>query len=689
MNAARNPAAAHTTAAIYPPNALAAEAGVDAIDPGEARTLPGLFRARVARSADKIAYIEYHPGAGRWREYAWREMAAQVERWRRALAADGFRAGERAAIRLANGRHWVLFDQACLAAGMVVAPLYAKDSADNIAYILQHTEARLLLLDDAAMWQEMRHNRAQMTHLKRVLLRDEAAGGESAGSVHVNEASAGDIEAATGAHVNAASAGGGESGAHSADDEAHAADHRVLSLSRWLDVKAPESAASAAPHADAAAADSAAARYAPPPPHPDDLATIVYTSGTTGRPKGVMLSHANVLRCAHASLKSVAIFRTDKFLSFLPLSHTFERTVGYYLPMMAAASVAFNRSITQLPEDLGAHRPTAMITVPHIFERVQGAIVARLEQGPAWRRGLYATAVAVGWRRFEIAQGRAAWHPMLLLWPLLNAVVANNIRARFGGRLRLAISGGARLAPATSKPFIAFGLNILQGYGLTETGPTLSVNTLARNLPSSIGMPLLGAEIRLSASGELQARSASVMRGYWRDAQATRQCLDADGWFASGDIARIDGAGFIHIIGRLKEIIVTATGEKVPPADMEAAICAHPLFDQAMVVGEGRPYLAALIVLNPFSWPRYAEKIGLDPHDAAVLSRAELRPYILDIIATQLRDFPGYAAVRRVCLLTEPWSVACGAMTPTLKLKRPALRRRFEAQLRALYAQPR
>ncbi|MGI9311018.1 MAG: AMP-dependent synthetase/ligase [bacterium] len=598
---------------------------MDAIDPESACTLHGLYQARIARTPDATAYVQHCASSGQWREYSWRRCAHDSAKWRRALAADGIAPGERAAIRLRNRREWVLADQACLAAGLVVVPLYFEDSADNLAYVLAHAQARLCFVDSARMLREMIATLPPT--LRRVVVIEDA-------------------------------------------DELDALDDaRVMSLPRWL---ARGDAASDAPSHNAA---------------PDDLATIVYTSGTTGRPKGVMLSHRNILSNAYAGLRSVAVFPDDQFLSFLPLSHMFERTVGYYLPMMAGATVAFSRSVPELAEDMAVLRPSVLIAVPRIFERAHGAIQSRLARSSSLQRWLFAQATALGWRRFLASQGRGARLGVIVrcAWRALDALVARKVRARFGGDLRFVISGGAPLAASISKTFIALGIDVLQGYGMTETGPTLSVNTPARNKPSSIGLPLHGTEIRLCDGGELHARGASVMLGYWRDDEATRASFDHAGWFASGDLASIDEDGFISIVGRRKEIIVTATGEKAPPADMEAAICDDPLFEQAMVIGEGRSYLAAVIVLDAQAWAHDAAKLGLDADDAAVLADARARKFALDRIARRLRDFPAYAAVRRVCLTRAAWTVQDGALTPTLKIKRAALQERFKAEIERMY----
>ena len=261
----------------------------------------------------------------------------------------------------------------------------------------------------------------------------------------------------------------------------------------------------------------------------ESLATIMYTSGTTGNPKGVMLSHANILANAYAGISRVPVYPDDLFLSFLPLSHALERTVGYYVPMMAGASVAHVRSLEQLPDDLAAIRPTIVISVPRLFERVHMKITGALAAGPRWKRRLFELTVAVGWRRFLHRQGRGGWSPLLLLWPLLDRLVAQRVMAALGGRVRQAVSGGAPLSPDISRFFIALGLQLLQGYGLTETSPVVSVNTPADNLPDTVGRPLPGIEVAVGAQSELLVRGPHVMSGYWRNPDASAAAIDRQG----------------------------------------------------------------------------------------------------------------------------------------------------------------
>ncbi len=419
---------------------------------------------------------------------------------------------------------------------------------------------------------------------------------------------------------------------------------------------------------------------------PEELATIVYTSGTTGRPKGVMLSHHNILWNIHAALRLFDIAADNLFLSFLPLSHTFERTVGYYLPMVCGCTIAYNRSIPQLAEDLALIRPTLMISVPRIFERIYGRIMDKLRSEPALKQKLFERAIETGWRKFEYDQGRAGWSPFLLFHPLLDRLVGAKVRARLGGRLRFTVCGGAALSPEVARLFIGLGIPVQQGYGLTETSPVITANPLEDNIPASVGLPLPGIEVKLGEGQELLTRSPSVMLGYWNNPGATAEMIDTDGWLHTGDKARIDAGNHVYITGRLKEIIVLATGEKVPPADMENAIALDGLIEQVMIVGEGKPYLAALVVLNPGEFKKITGELGLDPSDKATLRDERLLDEVLERIRRQTAAFPGYAQINRVAILDEPLTPENGLLTPTLKLRRNHVLDAYSEEVAQLYA---
>ncbi len=598
----------------------------DLIPLAGARTLDGLFWQRVRRSPQRSAYRWFERGADAWQSMTWAEVRDQVGRWREALAAEGLRPGDRVAMVLRNCPDWVIFDQAALSLGLVTVPLYTDDRADNAAYILKDADARLLLVQDAGRWRRMSAALGNGPGPRRVVLLD-------------------------------------------AGDEAQRlteCDPRVVIARDWLPQRGADW-----PQRDG---------------DPDALATIVYTSGTTGRPKGVMLSHNNILSNAHAGLTTLTVFQEDLFLSFLPLSHTLERTAGYYLPIMAGSTVAYARSIPQLAADLATIRPTVIIAVPRVFERVYQRLRDQLRTRPAPARWLFRLAVAVGWRRFERQMGRAGFHPLLLLWPLLERLVARKVLERLGGRMRAAVSGGAALPLEVSRLFISLGLPLVQGYGLTETSPVVAVNPLHANLPASVGPAMRGTEVRIGADDELLVRGPCNMLGYWNNHAATAQMLDADGWLHTGDQARIDDGGHIFITGRIKDILVLSNGEKVPPGDMEIAIGLDPLFEQALVVGEGRSFLTALLVLNADLWSGLAADFGLDPDRPESLSDPHLVKDMLKRVREDLRDFPGYAKIRRATLILEPWSIDNGMMTPTMKLKRRVILEHYRQQLQQMYA---
>jgi long-chain acyl-CoA synthetase len=267
---------------------------------------------------------------------------------------------------------------------------------------------------------------------------------------------------------------------------------------------------------------------------------------------------------------------------------------------------------------------------------------------------------------------------------LLRRKVADQVLAKLGGRLRIAVSGGAPLPGPVAHTFISLGLPLLQGYGLTETSPVISFNPLKDNIPESVGVPLPGIQLRIGPEDELLVKGDNVMVGYWNNQEATARVLTQDGWLHTGDQARLD-AGHIHITGRIKDILVLSNGEKVPPADMEMAIAMDPLFEQVMVIGEGRSYLTAILVLNADLWPGLAKEQGLDPGLPESLQDPMLNKAILQRIRSALHDFPGYAKIRRVTLTLEPWTIDNGLLTPTMKVKRSKVVNRYQESIEGMF----
>ena len=587
-------------------------------------TLDGLLRERVKRTPEAIAYRDYNAQHANWRDYTWAQIDHQVARWQAALEKDGLTAGDRVAVMLRNSPEWVIFDQAALGLGLVVVPLYTQDRPDNVAYIVSDSGCKVLLFGTHAQWQTFAEVRGQLGALTRILTVEP-----------LPDAGAPD-------------------------------DPRLQDIDQWLPAHGAETK-----HLSRSS---------------DELATIVYTSGTTGRPKGVMLSHTNILSNAYAGLLRLTVRADDSFLSFLPLSHTLERTCGYYLTMMCGATVSYSRGISQLGEDLQTIRPTILISVPRIYERIWGAIRAKLDEGPPLRKKLFLLAVDVGYARFEHAQGRGPWKASFLLWPLLNALVASKVLARLGGRMRAAMSGGAALPPEISRVFIGLGLPVLQGYGLTETSPIACANGPSDNLPASVGVAVAGVQVKIGDNNALLIKGPNIMMGYWKNEAATKAMIQPDGWLNSGDTARIDGQGHVFITGRIKEIIVMSNGEKLPPVDMENAILRDPLFEQVMLLGEAKPYLSVIAVLDAEHWQKLAVEKGWNADDPATLRATAVEKEITQRVGVQLRAFPGYAQVRRVTLSLEPWSVENGLLTPTLKLKRPKVMEKFNAEIDGMYA---
>ncbi|MDH4235380.1 MAG: long-chain fatty acid--CoA ligase [Gallionella sp.] len=589
------------------------------ITPDEAGTLHGLLIERVKRTPDAIAYRYFDMNQDAWQSLTWEQVFVQVARWQDALHKEGLTPGDRVALMLRNCPQWILYEQAAMSLGLVVVPLYTVDRPDNVAYIINDADVKVLLFETAEQWQELRMVRDQLGCLQRLVSLDKI----------------------------------------SADDEP-----RLKCADDWLPGQAKMGWERVRDR--------------------DALATIIYTSGTTGKPKGVMLSHHNIVYNAYASHQIFPVGQDDCAFSFPPLSHTFERTAGYWL-MFAGATVAYARSVPLLADDMKIIRPTILIAVPRIFERIYNAIHAKLEEAPPLRRKLFAFTVNVGWHRFEHEQGRAEWNWKLLLWPVLGHLVAGKVMDRLGGRLKLSISGGAALPPKVSRLFIALGLPLIQGYGMTETSPVVSANRIDNNYPSSVGLALPGIEVCLGDQEALLVRGPSNMLGYWHNPEATHAMIDGNGWLNTGDTARISETGHIYITGRLKEIIVMSNGEKVPPADMEEAILRDHLFDQAMVHGEGHPALVVLAVLNPDKWKEFAQQVGVNAGMPESLSDSRVESKVLERIALQIKEFPGYAKVRRVLLLTDPWTIENGLLTPTLKLKRPKAVEQFAEQIKALY----
>ncbi|RMH61906.1 MAG: long-chain fatty acid--CoA ligase [Zetaproteobacteria bacterium] len=409
------------------------------------------------------------------------------------------------------------------------------------------------------------------------------------------------------------------------------------------------------------------------------LATIVYTSGTTANPKGVMLSHGNILANLDAIPDIIAFQRDEMLLSFLPLAHALERMAGHFLPYSFGISVAFAERPDTVAKNLGEARPTLMITVPRMLEVVRNRILGQIGKQAAWKQRLFGLLLKLAAR-----PQKPFWQRWLHRW--LDRRIGDTVRQRFGGRLRMLISGGAPLSQETGAFFHALGIPVIEGYGLTESAPLLTVNPIDAPRLGSVGRAIANVELRLAEDGEILARGPNIMQGYWRQPEATRQAVDEDGWLHTGDIGRIDEDGYLYITDRKKDLIVNSGGENIAPQRIEARLTGDALIDQVVIYGDRKPYLVALVVPNEESLRAWAKEQGLPDTDWASLCASPLaRKHVQTRINALLAGFNPFEQIRRIFLLDEPLTIDNGMLTPTLKIKRRQVHAAFADRFEALY----
>ena len=595
------------------------------------KTLCEFIPMRAKQIPDTVALRQYDRKERAWKDVTYAMLHKQITDWRRSLSLLNLEKGSRVAILLNNSVDAVLADQAVLANGLVPVPLHAIDTPGSSAFILIDSQASALITNKRERWDLIEKTNVPLPDLKHVILTEETALDEK-----------GEI-------------------------------HHILSKDIWL-------------------SQGKDAETLPEGPTADDLAAIVYTSGTTGRPKGVMLTHHNIVENVIATLIHIAPAPQPGyvFLSFLPLSHTFERTAGYYLALGMGCTISYNRSIMLLSEDLKIVKPDVLISVPRIYEKIYARINDQLSKKPAFARWLFNSAVSVGWRKFcadnKLPVPKSRWSFLDgLTRPILKKLIADKVLQQFGGNLKIAIAGGAALNGKVARVFGGLGLAPIQGYGMTEASPIIAGNSLKINQPDTVGYLFSNLEMRLAPeTNEIQIRGSSVMKGYWKRPEDTAKVLDPQGWLSTGDVGEINQEGLLRIKGRIKEIIVTSTGEKVPPVDLELALETDPLFFQAYVVGENKPFISAVTVLNPEEWKKLAAELKVSANEAS-LKLTNVRTAILKRVKAAAADFPHYALPRKVLLTLKPWTIENGFLTPTLKLKRTPLAKFFKKEIDEIY----
>lgn len=553
-------------------------------------------------------------------------FARSVFALRQFLLSGGLSAGDRVAVFAENRPEWHVADFAILLARLVVVPVYNTLAPAQIAYLLRHSGCRAAVIAGARQWEILSPLRGDLPALETIVSMEETPGAGTSLPRLVSQAPAFDSAAA--GRIR---------------DQALAAD-------------------------------------------PHDLATIVYTSGTTGTPKGVMLSHANLTFNLRASLGRVLSQTARQALSVLPLAHVLERMLcyGYF---HEGVPIAYGDP-HDLKELLKLHRPEIMGVVPRILEKVREAVDTQVEQLAPWRRaiGRKLMAAAIARKRQEL-QGQRAPLSAALLAPLARLLVFPKVHRQLGG-LQYFICGGAWLNPEIELFFRAAGFTVLQGYGLTETSPVITLNEFRRERLGSVGPPLDGVEVRIGEGGEILTRGPHVMLGYYKDEAATRQARDPDGWFATGDLGRMDADGSVVITGRRKEILVLSNGKNVACAAVEHALESSPYIQQALVVGDGRKFVSALLVPHLDNVARAARERGLGFDSPAELL---LSPPMVALFRQELThcqaECSSFEQAKRFCFLKEEALLDTELVTPTLKVRRAVLERKYADWIGYMYQQ--
>jgi long-chain acyl-CoA synthetase len=568
--------------------------------------------------------LRQRSGAG-WAGISYTELGRTARDIAKGLIAFGIEVGDRVAILADTRPEWTIVDMGAFCAGAVVAPIYHTNSPEECAYVLRDSDARIIFCEDEEQLAKILSVRGDCPRLEHIVLIE----GRSDEAMSLNELQA----------------GGGE---------------------------LPD-----------AAVDECVALVAP-----DDVATLIYTSGTTGPPKGCVLTHGNILDATRAyeerldlRLPGVPIV----FFMFLPLAHSLARIIEMCALDMGGTLVFWQRRPELLLEDLREARPTYLPSVPRVFEKIYSAARSGVAEGPLPKRVVFDWAVRTG-ERVRALERTGRRVPALQAWRhrVADRLVLSHVRALFGGELRLAASGAAPISKEVLEFFDACGVLVLEGWGMTETAAAGTINTIDELRFGSVGRPLPGVELRLAADGELLMRGPSVFQGYFKNEEATREVLD-DGWLSTGDLAAIDENGFVSIIGRKKELIITSSGKNISPANIENALKRHRWISQAVVFGDNRPYLVALLTLDPDEAPRLAERLGIEADAAAMAQDKSVRAELQAVVTEANTHFARIEQIKRFAILDRDLTQARGELTPTLKLKRSVAYQEFADLFSGLY----
>ena len=593
------------------------------------QTLTQSFLATVRAHGERPALS--HKQDGEWRARTYADYGRDARRLACALIELGTAFGDRVALVAENRPEWVIADQGILMTGAVTVPVYPTLTGVQSAYILNDCGAKIVLLSSEAHLAKLLEVRQELRHVTHLVVMNDI----EQRADHVNVFKLADL------------LGLGE---QCLDRHGAEIDSRILETS------------------------------------PDTLATIVYTSGTTGEPKGAMLTHGNLMSNLRHVVPVLGMRASDSGLSFLPLSHVLERISNFGM-VSVGAHVFFAESVEQVPNNLVEVRPTVLASVPRLFEKIKTRVLDKVSQDPAFRQAIFKWALEVGGEFLDARQKGAPVHLGLALkHQMADSLVFSKIRERTGGRLRLCICGGAPLPADVGRFFAMLGIEIVEGYGLTETSPVIAINRPGDVRFGSVGHPLPDVEVKLAEDGELLARGPNVMKGYWNQPEATSQAIDPDGWFHTGDVAEIDADGRIRIVDRKKEIIVMSNGKNVAPQPIENALKASNLIEMAMCVGDRRNFITALLVPNYEALATFAAE-----HKLTALAMPELlrHPQVQALYKREVdaacAPFARYEQVKKFALLPEAFDPAKNELTPTLKVKRRVISEHWAAEIEGLY----
>ncbi|HXW05014.1 MAG TPA: long-chain fatty acid--CoA ligase [Vicinamibacterales bacterium] len=551
------------------------------------------------------------------------------------VQALGVEAGDRVAIVAESRPEWLMADLAILSGGAVTVPIYPTLGSSQVRYVLADSAARVVIVSTRMQLEKVQQVRHELPAVEAVVLMD------------------GHLESDTPSVLSFAQLA--ERG------------HARLAGREW----------------GAAREFQERARGV----RPDRLATLIYTSGTTGEPKGVMLTHANLVANLRAAAEVLSVTQDDVALSFLPLSHAFERMVAYVY-LLCGVTLAFAESFDTIGRDLGLVRPTLVTGVPRVYEKLHARIVEKGQSGSAAKAALFRWAVAVGQARARaVLTGRTPGLLTSLQVPIADRLVFGRIREGLGGRIRYLISGSAPLLSSLAEFFYGVGLPILEGYGLTETAPILTVNPPDAPRVGTVGKAIPGVELRIAEDGEILARGPNVMSGYINKPGPTAEVL-RNGWFHTGDIGTLDAQGYLRITDRKKDLLVTSGGKKIAPQPIEAVLKRSPLVAEAVILGDRRKYAAALVVPEFAQLERRLAELGrrVGPRSELV-TRPDVLALYQEIVDALNRDLAPFERVKRIALLPREFSIESGELTPTLKVKRKVVEDRWRETIEQLYVE--